>query len=39
MTTAPPTTSVGPAAIERFLSPVAYHGFPTALLPTDLRDQ
>lgn len=38
-TTAPTTTSVGTAAIERFLRPVAYQGFPAALLPTDLRDQ
>ena len=38
-TTAPTTTSVGTAAIERFLRPVAYQGFPTALLPPDLRDE
>ena len=38
-TTAPTTTSVGTAAIERFLRPVAYQGFPAALLPIDLRDQ
>ena len=38
-TTAPTTTSVGTAAIERFLRPVAYQGFPATLLPLDLRDQ
>jgi NADP-dependent aldehyde dehydrogenase len=30
-------TSVGTAAIERFLRPVAYQNFPTALLPDELR--
>ncbi|MFD9893050.1 aldehyde dehydrogenase (NADP(+)) [Amycolatopsis sp. NPDC059027] len=37
-TTAPTTTSVGTAAIERFLRPVAWQGFPDALLPEALRD-
>lgn len=36
--TAPGTTSVGPAAIERFLRPVAYQGFPQERLPEPLRD-
>jgi NADP-dependent aldehyde dehydrogenase len=38
-TTAPTTTSVGPAAIERFLRPVAFQGFPDALLPPPLREE
>jgi NADP-dependent aldehyde dehydrogenase len=37
-TTAPTTTSVGTAAITRFLRPVAYQGFPQQLLPPALRD-
>ncbi|WP_354526972.1 aldehyde dehydrogenase (NADP(+)) [Nakamurella sp. UYEF19] len=37
-TTAPSSTSVGTAAITRFLRPVAYQGFPTALLPAALQD-
>ena len=37
-TTAPTTTSVGTAAIARFLRPVAYQGFPQQLLPAELRD-
>lgn len=37
-TTAPSTTSVGAAAIGRFLRPVAYQGFLQALLPALLRD-
>jgi NADP-dependent aldehyde dehydrogenase len=37
-TTAVATTSVGTAAISRFLRPVAYQGFPQALLPALLRD-
>ncbi|GAA3562005.1 aldehyde dehydrogenase (NADP(+)) [Microlunatus spumicola] len=37
-TTAPSTTSVGTAAIDRFLRPVAFQGFPQALLPAELRD-
>ncbi|HKS45494.1 MAG TPA: aldehyde dehydrogenase (NADP(+)) [Amycolatopsis sp.] len=37
-TTAPTTTSVGTAAIERFLRPVAFQGFPDALLPPALRE-
>jgi NADP-dependent aldehyde dehydrogenase len=37
-TTAPTTTSVGTAAIARFLRPVAYQGFPQHLLPAALRD-
>lgn len=37
-TTAPGTTSVGTAAVERFLRPVAYQNFPQHLLPAELRD-
>jgi NADP-dependent aldehyde dehydrogenase len=37
-TTAPTTTSVGTAAIERFLRPVAWQGFPDALLPEPLQE-
>ncbi|WP_129840608.1 aldehyde dehydrogenase (NADP(+)) [Streptomyces sp. RFCAC02] len=37
-TTAPTGTSVGTAAIERFLRPVAYQGMPDHLLPTALRE-
>jgi NADP-dependent aldehyde dehydrogenase len=37
-TTSPTSTSVGTAAISRFLRPVAYQGFPQALLPVELRD-
>jgi NADP-dependent aldehyde dehydrogenase len=37
-TTAPATTSVGTAAISRFLRPVAYQGLPQALLPDALQD-
>jgi NADP-dependent aldehyde dehydrogenase len=37
-TTATATTSVGTAAISRFLRPVAYQGFPQALLPALLQD-
>ncbi len=37
-TTTPTTTSVGTAAIARFLRPVAYQGFPQHLLPAALRD-
>jgi len=37
-TTAPSATSVGTAAIERFLRPVAFQGFPQYLLPKALRD-
>ncbi|MGW3494865.1 aldehyde dehydrogenase (NADP(+)) [Streptomyces sp. NPDC001020] len=37
-TTAPTTTSVGTAAIERFLRPVAYQSWPQELLPPPLRD-
>ncbi len=37
-TTAAGTTSVGTAAIERFLRPVAYQNFPQHLLPQALRD-
>jgi NADP-dependent aldehyde dehydrogenase len=36
-TTAPAYTSVGTAAIRRWLVPVAYQGFPPALLPPALR--
>ncbi|MET7991584.1 aldehyde dehydrogenase (NADP(+)) [Amycolatopsis sp. NPDC005232] len=38
-TTAPTTTSVGTAAIERFLRPVAWQGFPDALLPEPLQER
>ncbi|MEM8929730.1 MAG: aldehyde dehydrogenase (NADP(+)) [Acidobacteriota bacterium] len=37
-TTDPRTTSVGTAAIERWLRPVAYQNCPEALLPDALRD-
>ncbi|NSC21108.1 aldehyde dehydrogenase (NADP(+)) [Streptomyces albus subsp. chlorinus] len=37
-TTAPATTSVGTAAVERFLRPVAYQSCPQDLLPPPLRD-
>ncbi|HEX6924195.1 MAG TPA: aldehyde dehydrogenase (NADP(+)) [Longimicrobiaceae bacterium] len=37
-TTAPSTTSVGTAAIERFARPVTYQDFPEAVLPVELRD-
>ncbi|GAA2594596.1 aldehyde dehydrogenase (NADP(+)) [Actinomadura fulvescens] len=37
-TTTPATTSVGTAAVERFLRPVAYQGCPPELLPPPLRD-
>ncbi|GAA0492612.1 aldehyde dehydrogenase (NADP(+)) [Microbacterium aurantiacum] len=37
-TTAAGTTSVGTSAIERFVRPVAYQGFPAHLLPAELRD-
>lgn len=36
--TAANSTSVGTAAITRFLRPVAYQGFPQSLLPTALQD-
>jgi NADP-dependent aldehyde dehydrogenase len=32
------TTSVGTAAIERFVRPVAYQNFPAAALPAELQD-
>ncbi len=32
------STSVGTAAVRRFLRPVAYQGFPQSLLPDPLRD-
>jgi NADP-dependent aldehyde dehydrogenase len=38
-TTAASSTSVGTAAIERFLRPVAYQGFPQHLLPEALREE
>lgn len=38
-TTAVGSTSVGSAAIERFLRPVAYQGFPQHLLPEALREK
>lgn len=37
-TTAAATTSVGAAAITRFIRPVAYQNLPQALLPPELRD-
>lgn len=37
-TTAPGTTSVGTAALTRFVRPVAWQGFPQHLLPGELRD-
>ncbi|WGW11137.1 aldehyde dehydrogenase (NADP(+)) [Saxibacter everestensis] len=37
-TTAPATTSVGTAAIARFMRPVAYQNVPQALLPIALQD-
>ncbi|WP_028245665.1 aldehyde dehydrogenase family protein [Pseudoclavibacter soli] len=37
-TTASTTTSVGTAAITRFVRPVAYQNLPQALLPASLRD-
>ena len=36
-TTAPASTSVGTAAIRRWLVPVAYQDFPAELLPAALR--
>jgi len=36
-TTAPTSTSVGTAAIERFLRPVAWQGFPTRCCPRHCR--
>ncbi|MGH3733473.1 MAG: aldehyde dehydrogenase (NADP(+)) [Acidimicrobiales bacterium] len=38
-TTAPSTTSVGAASIERWLRPVTYQDVPDGLLPEALRDQ
>ena len=38
-TTAPGTTSVGAAAITRFLRPVAWQGFPNSFLPPALREE
>jgi len=37
-TTVPLHTSVGTAAIKRFLRPVAFQSYPAALLPPELRD-
>lgn len=37
-TTVPGSTSVGTAAIGRFLRPVAYQNFPQHLLPAELQD-
>lgn len=37
-TTAVGSTSVGTAAVERFLRPIAYQGFPEHLLPEALRE-
>ncbi len=38
-TTDPRFTSVGTAAITRFLRPVCYQGFPSSHLPEELRDE
>ena len=38
-TTAAGSTSVGTGAIERFLRPIAYQGFPQHLLPEPLREE
>jgi NADP-dependent aldehyde dehydrogenase len=38
-TTAPWSTSVGSAAIFRFMRPVAFQNFPAPLLPPALRDE
>jgi NADP-dependent aldehyde dehydrogenase len=38
-TTSPGTTSVGAAAITRFLRPVAWQGFPNTFLPPALREE
>ena len=32
------STSVGTAAIDRFVRPVAYQNFPQSLLPPELQD-
>lgn len=37
-TTAPGTTSVGTAAVSRFVRPVAYQGVPDGLLPAELQE-
>ena len=37
-TTDPRTTSVGTAAIERFVRPICYQNFPQEALPPELRD-
>ncbi|MFI5565561.1 aldehyde dehydrogenase (NADP(+)) [Amycolatopsis japonica] len=37
-TTSPASTSVGTAAVERFLRPVSYQDWPSHLLPEPLRD-
>jgi len=37
-TTAPTTTSVGTAAVRRFMRPVAYQNLPDPLLPPSLQD-
>jgi NADP-dependent aldehyde dehydrogenase len=37
--TAPGTTSVGTAAVARFVRPVAWQGFPDQLLPAELREE
>ncbi|EME63370.1 aldehyde dehydrogenase (NADP(+)) [Amycolatopsis decaplanina] len=37
-TTSPASTSVGTAAVERFLRPVSYQDWPSQLLPEPLRD-
>ena len=33
------TTSVGTAAIDRFVRPVAFQNFPQSLLPVELQDE
>jgi NADP-dependent aldehyde dehydrogenase len=37
-TTVPTSTSVGTSAIQRFLRPITYQGFPPHLLPEELRN-
>ena len=38
-TTDPRTTSVGTAAVQRFVRPVAYQDFPQEALPAELKDE
>ncbi|HUF10328.1 MAG TPA: aldehyde dehydrogenase (NADP(+)) [Rhodothermales bacterium] len=37
-TTAPESTSVGTAAIRRFVRPICYQNFPSEMLPDELKD-